>query len=316
MISTLILTRNEEQDLPACLQSVACCDDVHVFDSCSTDNTCAIARAFGAHVHQRAFDSYAAQRNAALDTVPFRHPWVLVLDADERINPELWTEATAAVAALPLSDEPPVAAFRIRRHDHFFNRPLRHAQILSLYPRLVRLGRVRYTRAINEFLETDGETRTLRGSFQHYPFSKGLARWFEKHNQYSSMEAEIVADRAFRGEASLHTALLHPDFHTRHRARKAIFYLLPARPLVRWLYILVARGGLLDGTAGIAYATLQAFYEWQIVLKTRERLAASMPTHLVATHPTLPPAPAAAVATAAGSQGHLYREEALACDRA
>lgn len=270
MISVVILTKNEEHDLPECLASVSFCDDVHVFDSYSTDRTPEIARAAGAHLHQRKFDSYAAQRNAALETVTYKHKWVFILDADERLNPELWEEATATVAAA----RPEVHAFRIRRDDHFFGHHLRHAQMMNLYTRLVKLGCVRYTRAINEFLEVEGETHQLERRFDHYSFSKGLDRWFEKHNLYSSMEARIVAERSFLGDANLRTALLHRDFHTRRRAQKAIFYLLPARPLLRWAYLMFVRRGLLDGRAGLIYATLQAMYEWQIVLKTREMLAA------------------------------------------
>ncbi len=270
MISVVILTKNEEKDLPGCLESVRFCDDVHVFDSCSTDGTVEMARGMGAHVYQREFDSYAAQRNAALDTVPFKHPWVYILDADERLNPELWAEAVEAVKAAPRE----VHAFRIRRDDHFLGHHLRHAQMMALYTRLVKVGFVRYTREINEFLEVQGETRELRARFDHYSFSKGLDRWFEKHNVYSSMEARIVAERSFTDDVSLKTALFHRDFHTRRRAQKAIFYLLPGRPALRWIYLLFVRGGVLDGKAGMVYATLQAVYEWQIVLKTREMVAA------------------------------------------
>lgn len=266
MISVVILTKNEEHDLPGCLASVSLCDDVHVFDSCSTDRTVELARAMGAHVHLRPFDSYAAQRNAALDTIQFKHPWVFILDADERLNPEVWNEAVQRTRAAG----PELNAFRIRRDDHFLGRHLRYAQMMALYTRLVRVGHVRYTRAINEFLEVEGETGQLKNRFHHYSFSKGLHRWFEKHNLYSSMEARIVAERSFCDDASLRTALLHHDFHTRRRAQKAIFYLMPGRPLLRWAYLMFVRGGVLDGKAGLVYATLQAMYEWQIVLKTRE----------------------------------------------
>ena len=83
MLSILILTKNEEQDLPGCLQSVAWCDDVHVFDSFSEDQTIAVAEHYHAKISQRRFDNYAAQRNAAL-TLPFLHEWILILDADEQ----------------------------------------------------------------------------------------------------------------------------------------------------------------------------------------------------------------------------------------
>ena len=269
MISVVILTKNEERDLPECLASVSFCDDVHVLDSCSTDKTVELAARMGAHVYQRPFDSYAAQRNFALDTIPFKHPWVFILDADERLNPVVWNEATRAVTAAPQQ----LHAFRIRRDDHFLGHHLRHAQMMALYTRLVRVGFVRYTRDINEFLEVQGETGQLDHRFDHYSFSKGLDRWFEKHNLYSTMEARIVADRSFTTDASLRTAFFHRDFHTRRRAQKAIFYLLPGRPLLRWAYLMFVRKGVLDGKAGLIYATLQAMYEWQIVLKTREMLA-------------------------------------------
>jgi len=113
MISTLILTRNEEADLPGCLESVAWCDDVHVFDSCSTDRTAEIARSHGANFIQREFDGYASQRNAALDTLPFRHEWIFILDADERCTPELAQEMPQAISAAA----PDVNGFRLRRRD-------------------------------------------------------------------------------------------------------------------------------------------------------------------------------------------------------
>lgn len=269
MISVVILAKNEEHDIPGCLESVSFCDDVHVFDSYSTDRTVELAEAMGAHVYQRKFDSYAAQRNAALDTIPFKHPWVFILDCDERLNPVVWREAVEATAGAP----PEVHAFRVRRDDHFLGHHLRHAQMMSLYTRLVKVGFVRYTRDINEVLLVDGETGQLKNRFDHWSFSKGLDRWFDKHNLYSSMEAKIVAERSFLSDANWKTALLHADFHTRRRAQKAIFYTLPGRPLLRWAYLMFARGGVLDGRAGVIYATLQAMYEWQIVLKTRELLA-------------------------------------------
>jgi glycosyltransferase involved in cell wall biosynthesis len=278
MISVVILTMNEERDLPECLASIDFCDDIHVLDSGSTDRTVELARARGAHVSTRAFTGYASQRNAALD-LPFRHRWVFLLDADERLNPALWAEALNAVGAadcgvaVEAGAENEIVAFRVRRVDHFLGRPLRFAQMMSLYPRLVRPSCVRYTREVNEFLEIDGAMGELRAPFRHDSFSKGLARWFEKHNMYSSMEARIVAERGFMVDARLRTALFAKDFHARRRAQKAIFYLLPGRPLLRWFWLMFVRGGILDGRAGLVYSTLQAVYEWHIVLKTGELLA-------------------------------------------
>ena len=100
MISIIILTKNEQQDLPGCLQSVAWSDDIHVYDSMSTDNTLAIAHDFGATVTQRPFDNWAAHQNWGLQNVPFKHPWVFYIDADERMTPELVQAVQAVVAFL------------------------------------------------------------------------------------------------------------------------------------------------------------------------------------------------------------------------
>ena len=266
MVSILILTRNEEQDLPGCLESVAWSDDVHVFDSYSTDATVAIAAAAGASVIQRTFDNYAAHRNAAFSKVRFRYPWVLLLDADERVTPEL----AAAVQQVGRENDPGVAAYRVRRRDFFRGTWLRHAQISPFYIRLVRPELARYTREINEVLEIAGQVRELDGALDHYPFSKGISHWLRKHDLYSTMEAELIAAGTGLQRPSLKLALGSRDFHERRLHQKALFYRLPARPLLKWVYMVFFRGAFLDGRAGLDYAALQSFYEFMIVLKTRE----------------------------------------------
>jgi glycosyltransferase involved in cell wall biosynthesis len=266
MISVLILTLNEQRDLPDCLASVSWSDDIHVFDSLSTDSTVEIARAAGAHVHARAFDNYATHRNAALTTIPFKYPWVFLLDADERPTTDLSREMQQLALAAPND----TSAFRVRRRDHLFGTWLKHAQLSPFYIRLVRPERVHYTRAINEVLEVDGAIASLSYPLDHFPFSKGIAKWVEKHNLYSTMEADLIVRNQGLQNPSLITALRDPDFHTRRLHQKAIFYRLPGRPLLKWLYMVIFRGAILDGTAGLTYATLQAFYEYLIVLKTKE----------------------------------------------
>jgi glycosyltransferase involved in cell wall biosynthesis len=258
---------NEEQDLPGCLDSVAWSDDIHVFDSNSTDRTAEIAREHGASVTTRAFDTYARQRNAAMQ-LPFRHPWVLVIDADERPTPELSTEVQEAAA----NAGGIVGAFRIRRRDFLWGTWLEHAQLTPYYVRLLRVGKVSYTRDINEFVEVEGETGQLTAPLDHMAFSKGLTHWVAKHNQYSSSEAELLASGDAVRQASLKDALFASDFHDRRAAQKAVFYHMPARPLLKWFYMMFVRGAVLDGAAGVMYATLQSFYEYLIEVKRREIL--------------------------------------------
>jgi glycosyltransferase involved in cell wall biosynthesis len=264
MISVLILTKNEEQDLPGCLESISWCDDVFVFDSFSTDGTAEIARRRGVNFVQREFDGYASQRNAALTGLPFRHEWIFLLDADERPTPELVREMQGVAGSAPVE----TSGYRIRRRDFFNGTWLKHAQISPYYIRLVRRGKARYTREINEVVEIDGQIGRLESPLDHFPCSKGIAHWLDKHNTYSTMEAQIIAEGASRDDASWRTALVAKDFHARRIAQKAIFYRMPARPLIKWLYLMFVRGAILDGRAGIAYANLQAMYEYWIVLKT------------------------------------------------
>lgn len=273
-ISILILTKNEARDLPGCLESVRWSDDVHVLDSLSTDATVAVARTFGAHVAERAFDGYASQRNFGLHHLPFRHPWVFLLDADERIPASL----VDRLGKFLDSASPDVAAVRIRRRDYGWDTWLKHAQLSPFFQRLVRPERVHYEREVNEVLVVEGVTVDLEGYFDHFPFSKGLDHWIAKHNDYSRIEAELTVGGGLPSP-SLRTAFFGKDFNERRQHQKGILYALPGRPFIKLAYMLLVRRAFLDGWAGVRYSILQAIYEYFIVLKTRElkRRAAGSP---------------------------------------
>jgi glycosyltransferase involved in cell wall biosynthesis len=281
MISVLIFSRNEEQDLPGCLHSVAWSDDVHLFDSLSTDGTCEIARRFGAAVHQREFDNFASQKDAGLHSVRFRHPWVLLLDADERVPEPLANELRDFEAQAT----PGVNAARLRRRDFFMGTWLKHAQLSPFYIRLVRPEQAHFEREVNEVLKVDGKIVDLLQPFDHFPFSKGISHWILKHNLYSSMEARLVCDGAASlRHCSLKRALFAKDFNERRGHQKALFFKMPFRPALKFCYMMIIRGAFLDGRAGITYALLQCIYEYFIVLKSRElqaiRTSASSDLHV------------------------------------
>jgi glycosyltransferase involved in cell wall biosynthesis len=269
-ISVLILTKNEKQDLPACLASVAWSDDVHVLDSLSTDGTQELARAAGARVTERPFDDYSKQRNFGLHDLPYRHPWLLILDADERIPQALAEEMKQAISTA----RPEVVGFRIRRRDFFLGRWLKHVQASPFYIRLVRPKQVEYTpRVVNEVLVPigTGQIGDLTQPFDHYPFSKGLDHWFAKHNAYSRMEADqILSDRANGVRFSILKAFFERDFNRRRWHQKELFYRLPFRPTIKFLILYVLKRGFLDGVPGLLYAQMQACYERMIVTKTVE----------------------------------------------
>jgi glycosyltransferase involved in cell wall biosynthesis len=267
MISVLILTKDEEQDLPGCLASVAWCDDIHLFDSYSTDRTLELAKAAGCRITQRKFDNWSSHQNWGLANLPFKYEWVLYIDADERVSPELVRSARAAVETAG-----DTSAFRIRRRDFFSDGTwLKHAQISPYYLRLFRPGKMRYERLVNPVSIVDGPIRSIEGYLDHYPFSKGVGFWINRHVKYADFEARTIAENRRRGSRfSLWKAIFEPDFTVRRFHQKEFFYRLPLRPVLKFCYLFFVRRAFLDGRAGLTYAQLQSFYEFMIVNRQRE----------------------------------------------
>ena len=265
-ISVLVLTKNEQQDLPGCLASVAWCDDVIVYDSMSTDETQAIAERAGARVIKRAFDNWSSHQNWGLRNLPFRHPWVFYIDADERMTPELVANIRRAVG-----DAGGNVAFRVQRRDFFLGTWLRHVQASPFYMRLFRPEHMRYERLVNPISIADGPVGAVDGYLDHFPFSKGVSHWIERHNSYSSLEArQIMQNRAEQKAFSPALAFTAKDFHERRYHQKELFYRLPFRAVVKFVLLYVGKRGFLDGRAGLTYAVLSAIYEYLIVVKVRE----------------------------------------------
>lgn len=274
LISILILTKNEEKDLPGCLKTVLWSDDIVVFDSHSTDRTREIALASGARVVERPFDNWAAHQNWGLQNIQFRHPWVFYIDADERLTPSAAHELRELVTHSPSE----AVAYRIRRRDFFQDRQLKHVQSSPWYIRFFRPEFVSYERLVNPITVVNGPIADLSHPLDHYPFSKGLTHWIARHNSYSSFEAQQILQNRQKGEAfSLRAAFFERDFNRRRFHQKELFYRLPARPLFKFLLLFGLKRGFLDGRPGFTYALLQSIYEAFIVLKVKELEAAAHP---------------------------------------
>jgi glycosyltransferase involved in cell wall biosynthesis len=268
MFSILILTKNEEDNIGPCLESVAWSDDVVVLDSLSTDGTCGLAEATGVRVYQRPFDDFGRQRNHALDQITFRNPWVFHLDADERFNPALREECETAIR------EDRHSAYFVANRLIFMGRWIKHS---SQYPypqvRFVKIGEARFAKSGHG----QREEAAARGAgylttpYDHLNFSKGISDWVDRHNRYSSEEADTVVDPG--GEGAGDSAFFGSDPLARKRARKQLHARLPARWLCKFLYLYVWKRGFLDGYPGFAYCVLNGFYDFLIAVKIRERLA-------------------------------------------
>jgi glycosyltransferase involved in cell wall biosynthesis len=268
MISVVILTLNEADNLPRCLESIRWCDDVLIMDSSSTDDTAAIAQAAGARVLTRPFDTFANQRNHAMEQGALRHPWVLHLDADEVVTSELRDELQALAAGTNAGQ--PV--YRVPSKLIFMGRWLRYSGMYPAYQ--VRFGRREHLRFVDhghgqrESLPPE-QVGTVSAPFDHYNFSKGINDWFARHLRYARAEAEQAL--AERREALHWGHLLGRDPTVRRRALKRLANRMPFRPALRFAYAYFVRRGFLDGVAGFRYARMLGIYQYFIDLNMLEQ---------------------------------------------
>lgn len=265
-VSVMILTYNEEMNLPLCLASLKWCNDIVVIDSFSTDQTEKIVREAGARFYQHRFDGFASQRNFGLQEIFYKYPWVLMIDADEVVPSALDEEITAKISQCDAE----TCLFKMRRKDYLLGKWIKRS---SGYPTwFERLARVGYVSGVQrghgEEYQTDGAVGFLQNCLYHYPFNKGFYAWLEKHNRYSTAEAQLATKQ---GPFPWRIAdLVTSDAVQKRKVLKAVAYSLPARPLLMFSALYFFRGGILEGRAGFTFCVLRAFYEFMIDCKVRE----------------------------------------------
>lgn len=271
-VSVLIPVRNEIRNIQSCLESVAWSDDIVVVDSGSQDGTVEVARRFGARVVDFQWNrEFPKKKNWALEKVNFRHEWVLIIDADERLTPALSAEIQRAVAA------PEADGYFINRRFMFMGQWIRNC---GYYPswnmRLFRHRLGRYERLhsadtdsgdneVHEHVELTGRTAHLQNDMLHFAYPD-ISTWIEKHNRYSNWEARVETEGAnCRNGRPRIGVYLSARRRIRELSRK-----LPFRPALRFLYSYVWKRGFLDGSAGYIFCRLLATYEMFSVYKAHE----------------------------------------------
>ena len=273
-ISILIPAKNESANLRACLESCRFAAEVVVVDSGSSDGTREIARAMGATLVDFTWNGQLPKKkNWALANVPWRHDWVFILDADERITPELAAELGRIVAA------PDREGYYVNRRFWFLDGWLRHCGYypswnlrffrhrLGRYEQFAGLGDTSSgDNEIHEHVILDGRTGRLGAEMEHLAFPS-IAVWVEKHNRYSNWEARLLASTEDGRSAS--AAHLDPAL-ARKRRLKRWAARLPFRPLLRFLYHYVLCAGFLDGYRGLVFCRLMGFYEFLSTAKAVE----------------------------------------------
>jgi glycosyltransferase involved in cell wall biosynthesis len=278
MFSIYILTYNEELDIAACIESaLLSSDDVIVVDSCSTDLTCEIASQYPVRIVQHAFESHGKQRTWMLREVETKYDWVYILEADERMTPALFQECLAAAQSQD------AIGYYVAERVMFLGQWIRHSTQYPRYQmRLFQKDKVWFTDYGHTEREVcDGKTGFLKETYPHFTCGKGLNRWIDKHNRYSTDEAIETLHQLEQGTVHWRNLLFGSSEVERRRALKDLSLRLPFRPLLRFLYMYFLLRGFLDGHAGFAWCTLQAFYEYLILLKVWE--LKHMPTSAVPT---------------------------------
>ncbi|MFM6134466.1 MAG: glycosyltransferase family 2 protein [Sphaerospermopsis kisseleviana] len=277
-VSVLVPAKNEELNLPACLTSLARADEIFIVDSQSTDKSIEIGEKYGASVVQFHFNGrWPKKKNWSLENLPFRNEWVLIVDCDERITPELWDDIAEAIQ----SDE--YDGYYLNRRVFFLGKWIRYG---GKYPdwnlRLFKHKKGRYENLNTEDIANTGDNEVhehvilpgkvgyLKNDMLHEDF-RDLYHWLERHNRYSNWEARVYYNLLTnKDETGTIGGKLFGDAVQRKRFLKTIWVRLPFKPFLRFILFYIIQRGFLDGKAGYIYGRLLSQYEYQIGVKLYE----------------------------------------------
>lgn len=262
-VSVIVAVRNEEKNLPRCLEALREAGEVYVVDSASTDATPEVARRFGAKLVQFHYQGgWPKKRQWAMDNLPLAFDWILLLDADEVVTPELAQEIRCSI----INDG--VNGYYISLRMFFLGRALRHGDANFWKLSLLRRGKGRYEcrlkdqdasmadMEVHEHVIIDGRTEQLRNALIHHNV-ESLSRYIQKHDEYSNWESRVLLQGSANNDSELRPALFGTQAQ-RRRWLKRKLYVLPGSPVLLFLYRYILRGGLLDGIPGLIYCGLQA----------------------------------------------------------
>ncbi len=260
-VTVIIAARNEAKNLPRCLHALRDVNEVYVIDSQSTDATVEIARSHGAQVVQFHYvGGWPKKRQWAMNTLPIANEWILVLDADEVLTPELAGEIRSAI------HNPAIDGYSIQLQTWFLGRVLRHGDVGLWKLALFRRGKGRYEcrlpnqdssmadMEVHEHVVVEGSTASLRNPLIHHNV-ESLSRYIQKHDEYSNWESRVLLQRG--DDKELPPSLFGTQAQRRRWLKRKLFA-LPGSPILLFLYRYVLRCGFLDGVPGLIYCGFQA----------------------------------------------------------
>jgi len=264
LISLVVLTKNEEININRCLNSLSWCKDVVVLDSGSTDNTVSVAQSLGArvftHIQTPPF-KISGQRNWALENCHLQGEWVLFVDADETIPPDLAQEIQKVCA----DSNNRYNAFELTPRYLFLGKWLKRTQgYPNWHPRLVKLGEVSFTGGVWEHFDDDAKVGRINIPYDHFANSKGFSDWLERHDRYSSWDAQHIVDFLETGQSKS----LGTDRKLQLRILAAKFWAV--RPIARFIQMYFLRFGFTEGLTALIFCLMYAMYEFMTVVKIIE----------------------------------------------
>jgi glycosyltransferase involved in cell wall biosynthesis len=282
-VSVIVAARNEEKNLPRCLEALRDVGEVYVIDSGSTDATPEIARSLGAKVVQFHYQGgWPKKRQWAMDTLPLTYDWIFLVDADEALTPELADEIRGAI------QNPNINGYYVSLRMYFLGRLLRHGGAGFWKLSLFRRGKGAYEcrlkdqdasmadMEVHEHVVVEGATARLKNTLVHHNV-ESLSRYIQKHDEYSNWEARVLLRRE-PIDSELQSSLLGTQAQRRRWLKKRI-HGIPGSPLLLFLYRYFVRAGFLDGVPGLIYCAFQAvqmfhtkskIYELKIRCRTDE----------------------------------------------
>lgn len=262
-VTAIVLTKDEEKNLLRCLGSLTWCADTVVVDSGSSDGTAATARQLGARVFSHIPDPpfrIADQRNWALANCKIESKWVLFIDADEEVPAHLAEEISKAI------NETPFDAFQLTPKYMYHGKWMRHCMAFpNWHDRLLRVGSISFAGGVWEHFVPSVNVSRIQHPYLHHGNSKGLADWVDRHNRYSSWEAEGVYRYLYEGRRV-------DAFGTNRRVhlRRITSHFRALRPAGRFIWMYLIRGGFRDGRAALGFCVRYGLYEYLIQGKVQE----------------------------------------------
>ena len=274
-VSVLIPVKNESTNISDCISSVLFSDDIVVVDSGSTDGTIGIAEQLGARIVQFDWNGrFPKKKNWSLENIDWKYNWVLILDADERITPELAEEVAAVVTSGHHE------GYYINRRFMFMGGWLNHCgyypswnlrlfkHVAGRYEKLVEIGDTHSgDNEVHEHVLLKGDAGYLKNDMLHYAYPT-IEIWIEKHNRYSNWEASMLLFQS-KKDGSLKASFLGTRLERKRRI-KLLSKRLPFRSLLRFMYHYIWCLGILDGYRGLVFCRLLAWYEFVSIAKSQE----------------------------------------------